>query len=97
MKTLEKLYELLLSTYIDRGLYICIRIEMLRNEGLITPNEFKLLTEHFLSQFPSKTMHPEFYHSLNFHKGNSLGKTGAWFTGSKQIRIDFLKKIISTL
>lgn len=97
MRTLEKLYELLLSTYIDRGLYICIRMDMLRNEGLITLKEFNLLNEHFLSQYPTETMHPEFYHSLDFNKVNSFGKEGAWFTGSKQIRIDLLKKIISTL
>lgn len=94
MRDLKTLYDILLNTYLETGYYLCIRIDILRND-LITGQEHILLKKHFLSQYPSEVLHPEFYHSKSFNR-NLFDLRGSWFD-SKQIRIDFLNKIISTL
>lgn len=101
MRTIKELYILLLDYYIENGNYICNTIKTLQRSGLITVNERVLLFKHFYSQYPTKDLHSEFYIN-NGHVQREFQIDNAWFpfdnqSSGREIRIDFINKIISTL
>lgn len=101
MRDLKELYGILLIEYKNNYTnYICNTILNLYNSKKITFKERVFLKKHFVSQYPSKKLHTEFFNNELFRKGN---KNGVWFTllfnetKGREIRIDFINKIISTL
>lgn len=101
MRDLKELYGILLIEYKKNYTnYICNTIHRLYVSKKITFKERVLLKKHFVSQYPSKKLHPEFFNNELFRKGK---KKGVWFSllfnesEGREIRIDFINKIISTL
>ncbi len=101
MRDLKTLYCILLREYKKSDTnYICTNIFNLYVSKKITFRERALLKKHFVSQYPSKNLHTEFFDNELFRKRQ---KKGVWFTllfneaKGRKIRIDFINKIISTL
>lgn len=96
MKSLLELYQMVLNVYQDSFStpYICNNIETLLKRNQITEEELVLFLNHFRSQYPTPTLHEEFYNSEYFR---NWGIYLSWFGVNKTIRIKFLQTIIKSL
>ena len=94
MRNLKNLYKILLNQYIkDRG-FICHSIENIRMSGLITPFERDSLFAHFLSQKPSKKLHPEFTRRIYLEGSAWWELVPPFLEEGREIRINFIEKMI---
>lgn len=100
MKDLKTLYTILLQEYEagNTSWFLCCAIDDLCSKRwLISVKEREMLFKHFEKQKPSSKLHPEFFNTSLF-----CG-VGVWWylhrdvAAGKQIRIDFIKKLIEEL
>lgn len=118
MRDLKELYNILLEDYkkttsanravINHGGYVCNVIFYLKEDKVITEEEYWLLFDHFLEQRPTEKVNIEFYNSPICNKPRE-GKGSVWFhwydsskpykdnTQGINIRIALLESIISKL
>lgn len=104
MRDLKTLYGILLIKFTDgtaKSRYLCSNIKWLCNVNIITKEEKSLLMKHFQSQKPRPRLHRDFYDNELYNKHSKFGD--AWFHSiifeyrGREIRIEFLKRIISTI
>jgi hypothetical protein len=96
MRTLKQLYTLLLRKQMVRHKGICLNIEILYNERLISSYEKDLLHNHFKNQYP--TIFSKFWWNTSFKQFTS--RYGYWWKSDEkgqEQRIKFLQHIISKL
>lgn len=104
MKTLNALYIILLNFYKDNGMdieFICNTVDRLLVKSIITCEEYTSLMEHFISQYPTAELHPEFFNDKLFVPYDErYGTGGAWFLIGRypvegyEIRVRFLEKMV---
>lgn len=88
MRTLNKLYIVVLDKF-EKGRhnFICNSIT---HDCEFSEEELYKIRIHFKKQRPTEDLHKSFYRNSSYNK-NGL----SWFsTGDKEIRIQFLKKLI---
>lgn len=91
--SLKKLYEMLFYYMQRRKGYlelICNNINNMHHLGIFTDLEKNIISTHFLSQRPTKELHPEYYHETN-------NINGPWWQQDPQgwyLRKMFITKLI---